>query len=272
MAPLLGYALYQFGRLFFIPSDVKLAMLDSFYRDSRPGPFNYWSNMGTLLKTVIVPLLFLVPMAYYFLRFLRNSKNRPDRTLTVLLGTSILVYFLFTLTSNSIYQWLFGATQISMIEWPVDIVFLSFMAVLFCMVVLLVNTGSSLFPPIKYATSALDPKDYSQILSRAEALMQSEQLYLQKSINIGALAKKLDTNSKYISQAINHELGKSFTDFLNGYRVEEAKQQLLDPKNSNLTLEAVGALAGFGSKSAFFGAFKKHTGQTPAQFLEENKK
>ncbi|RDY59399.1 helix-turn-helix domain-containing protein [Flagellimonas nanhaiensis] len=102
--------------------------------------------------------------------------------------------------------------------------------------------------------------------------MQSERLYLQKSINIGVLAKKLDTNSKYISQAINHELGKSFTDFLNGYRVEEAKKQLLDQKNNNLTLEAIGTMAGFGSKSAFFGAFKKHTGQTPSQFLEENKK
>ncbi|RDY59398.1 hypothetical protein DX873_08405 [Flagellimonas nanhaiensis] len=145
MAPLLGYALYQFGKLFFMSSETKLTILHSFYQDNRPGPFNYWSNLGTLLKTVIVPLLFLVPIAYYFLGFLRNSKSRPDKTLTLLLSTSILAYSLFTLTSNSIYRWLFGTTQISMIEWPVDIVFLSFMAALFCMVILLVNTGSSFF-------------------------------------------------------------------------------------------------------------------------------
>nr|WP_262897095.1 helix-turn-helix domain-containing protein [Muricauda sp. CAU 1633] len=86
------------------------------------------------------------------------------------------------------------------------------------------------------------------------------------------IAERLGTNSKYISQAINHKMGKSFTQWVNDYRVEEAKQRLLDPKNEKLTLEAIGNTSGFHTKSSFFSAFKKSTGLTPSQFVNAYKK
>ena len=272
LGPFIFYFVIRLGHLLFTPIDYKKAILSAFYTDARPGPFNYWSNMETMLKTLVIPLLFLLPMAYMFLKFILKSKEQPNRFLTWLLSMSILMYFLSTITFNHIYKWLFTTTKTSFIEWPVDIVFLTVMLILFALVALLVNTGSSLFPPIKYAKSVLGDDAYEKILKNVLVLLESEQLYLQQSLDIKTVADRLGTNSKYISQVINHKLGKSFTQLINGYRVEEAKQQLLNPKNEKLTLEAIGNTSGFHTKSSFFSTFKQFTGLTPSQFVDTYKK
>jgi AraC-like DNA-binding protein len=131
-----------------------------------------------------------------------------------------------------------------------------------------VNSGSQLFPAAKYAGSALSSKEYPRILTQVIVLLSTEQLYLQPGLTLKDIADRLKINSKYISQAINGQLQMSFTDFINDYRVEEAKKQLLHPDNKLLTLEAIGQKAGFQSKSTFFTLFKKKTGLTPLQFVK----
>ena len=101
-------------------------------------------------------------------------------------------------------------------------------------------------------------------------LMEQEKLYLDQSLTIHTLAKELSTNSKYLSQLINSEFDKSFVVFVNEYRVNEAKELLLNQENHNLTIEAIGNQAGFKSKSSFNSAFKKFTGQTPSVFIKMN--
>jgi AraC-like DNA-binding protein len=84
------------------------------------------------------------------------------------------------------------------------------------------------------------------------------------------VARELGVNYKYISQAINHKFGKNFISLISEYRIEEAKKMIFHPDSQNITLEAIGELCGFQSKSTFFIAFKKITGQTPMQFKENN--
>ena len=60
----------------------------------------------------------------------------------------------------------------------------------------------------------------------------------------------------------------NFNDFINQYRVEEAKIRLVDPEYSNLTVAAIGNSVGFTSKSAFYSAFKKHTQLSPSAFIK----
>ena len=55
---------------------------------------------------------------------------------------------------------------------------------------------------------------------------------------------------------------------MNSYRVEEAKRRLADPRSHYLTIVAIAQEAGFNSKSAFYTAFRKHTGMTPSQFKD----
>ena len=58
---------------------------------------------------------------------------------------------------------------------------------------------------------------------------------------------------------------------MNGYRVEEAKRLLVDPRNQNYTILSVGFEAGFNSKTTFNTVFKKFTGFTPTEFREKKK-
>jgi AraC-like DNA-binding protein len=106
------------------------------------------------------------------------------------------------------------------------------------------------------------------IASRIGALMDREKLYQETELSLQDLASKLDCPPHRVSQAINEVMKKSFYDLVNGYRVEEAKRLLQNPKNRNYTILSVGFEAGFNSKTTFNTVFKKFTGYTPTQFRE----
>ena len=61
-------------------------------------------------------------------------------------------------------------------------------------------------------------------------------------------------------------MGKSFPDFINQYRIEEAKKRLLDPAKKHYTVLAIAEEVGFNSKSSFNNVFKKHVKMTPSEF------
>jgi len=72
-----------------------------------------------------------------------------------------------------------------------------------------------------------------------------------------------------LSQVINENIGKSFFDFVNEYRVRETKKALADSRSEQFSILGIAMDAGFNSKSAFYTAFKKYTGMTPSQFKEQ---
>lgn len=110
----------------------------------------------------------------------------------------------------------------------------------------------------------------NDIVARTLGLMTEEKLYLQTELTLQDLADKLKTPSYQVSQAINDGLQKTFYDLVNGYRVEEAKRLLLDPKSRANKILAVGFDAGFNSKTTFNTVFKKFTGLTPSDFKERH--
>ena len=61
-------------------------------------------------------------------------------------------------------------------------------------------------------------------------------------------------------------MNTSFPDYLNSFRIEEAKSYLKNPEFSKYTIVSIGLEAGFNSKSSFYSVFKKTTGETPAAF------
>lgn len=110
---------------------------------------------------------------------------------------------------------------------------------------------------------------FQKIKEELLEIMKTEKPYLDHNLNIFTLSKRLNTNSKYLSQVINQEFNKSFVHFVNEYRIEEAKQILL--LNNNYTIEAQSQMVGFKSKSSFNIAFKRHTGVTPSLFIQGNR-
>ena len=249
----------------------KLDNLDRFYADTRPGSFNYWANWKTLLQGTLIPLVFVGMIAYEFFCFRRENSSLAKQTLLNILLAVIVLFFLFNQLSNLIYKGLETVTGWSMIEWPVDIVFLSLVIALLSFIALLVNSGASFLPPSKYVSSSLATENYEEIILRITRTIKEKELFKQTDFSLQSLSKQVDSNPSYLSQAINHHLGMRFNDFINQFRVEEAKQQLLDLENAHLTIEAIAELCGFQSKSTFFRAFKKATGLTPKQYVKAQK-
>lgn len=100
--------------------------------------------------------------------------------------------------------------------------------------------------------------------------IEAEKPYLDKELTILKLAKDLNTNTKYLSFIINKEFNQNFINFINTYRINKVKENLVDQKNQNYTIEALAQNAGFKSKSSFNAAFKRTTGKTPSHYMKEH--
>lgn len=99
--------------------------------------------------------------------------------------------------------------------------------------------------------------------------MKNEKPYLDFELTLQKLASQLDIPEKELSLLINHYLGKHFFDFINEYRIDEAKNILENPTSKELTILEILYQVGFDSKSSFYTAFKKITHQTPTQYRKE---
>jgi AraC-like DNA-binding protein len=121
----------------------------------------------------------------------------------------------------------------------------------------------------KYEQSRLTEEEKAEYLQKLRDYFNEEKPYLNPELTITEIAHKLNVSVKYLSQVINESLGKNFYDFINSYRIEEAKHQLIKKSGSKKTVLEVLYNSGFNSKSAFNSAFKKHTGFTPTEFRKQ---
>ena len=116
----------------------------------------------------------------------------------------------------------------------------------------------------KYFSSSLSVEQAVYIRHRLLNLMEAEQPYLDRTLTLPQLAGRLNVSSNHLSQVINEQLTSNFFDFVNRYRVEDAKRLLLT--NPSYTVMDIALDAGFNSKSAFYKSFRQHVAMTPSQF------
>ena len=121
-------------------------------------------------------------------------------------------------------------------------------------------------PARKYEKSTLTPERSERYLDRLLNFMKTEKPFTDGDLTIQKLAEKLSIPPHHLSQTINERLGQTFSDFINSYRIEEAKRKLLDPALSHLSVLGIAEEVGFNSKSSFNSVFKKLTNMTPSEF------
>lgn len=110
----------------------------------------------------------------------------------------------------------------------------------------------------------------SEHVERIRRAMDVDKLYLNPTLTLTELAQHVALNPKVVSQVVNAGIGKSFNDFVNGYRVGEVKQRLRTNDMARLTLLGIALESGFNSKTTFNRIFRQHTGQSPSEFAELN--
>ncbi|HEX5150472.1 MAG TPA: helix-turn-helix transcriptional regulator [Parafilimonas sp.] len=93
--------------------------------------------------------------------------------------------------------------------------------------------------------------------------------YLKKGCTCAALAAEMNVQPYILSAVINQVFKTNFNDFLNGHRIDHAKTLIQNGQAKMLTLEGLSEQCGFNNRNSFTTAFKKHTGQTPSDFIKQ---
>lgn len=117
----------------------------------------------------------------------------------------------------------------------------------------------------KYAGNKIEPNEANQLLKTIEIIVNEQELFKNPDLTLSELAKKTKVRPHLLSQLLNDNLNKSFSQFINEYRIREAK--VLLKTDANLKTEIIAEMCGFNSNSTFYTAFKKVTNTTPAKFI-----
>lgn len=118
----------------------------------------------------------------------------------------------------------------------------------------------------KYAKSGLDNEQQQKYSRQLESIMQSQQVFLRSDLTLPKLAEEVGCSGNHLSQVINSEFGASFFEYLNQYRIDYASELLSGADSRSSSILDIAFTVGFNSNSAFYTAFKKRTGMTPAQY------
>ena len=118
----------------------------------------------------------------------------------------------------------------------------------------------------------IEEEKAKQILTKLKKI-EKQQLFLSQSYSLNKIAKKIGSNSTYVSKAVNTYWNKSFTDYTNELRINYILLKLKqDTTYQKFKLEAIAESVGYKSLRSFNKHFKSHTGIMPKQYIELVKK
>ncbi|MBL8018389.1 MAG: AraC family transcriptional regulator [Leptospirales bacterium] len=119
----------------------------------------------------------------------------------------------------------------------------------------------------RFARSLLHGLDLDELSARLHQLIAVEKLFCDEDLTLPRLAQALNIASHQLSQYLNQHLGKNFTTYINEFRVNEARNLLLEQPDR--TTLSIGLAVGFNSNSAFHEAFVRFTGIPPGRFRKK---
>jgi tetratricopeptide (TPR) repeat protein len=135
----------------------------------------------------------------------------------------------------------------------------------------MVNTEDESFVKKPMGTT-INPQSREGLKKAILKIKMKPTLLFNHEFSLEKMATLVGSNRQYVSQIINEDFNQSFSDFVNESRIKEARKILSDTRYENYTIEAIGKMVGFKSKSAFNQAFKKFTGITPSFYQQSFRK
>jgi len=101
-------------------------------------------------------------------------------------------------------------------------------------------------------------------------LLEKKEHYLKPEFSQAYVAKKLGTNTAYLSQAINNYMKKTFSEYSNELRIHYILKELSENKKiRGYTTQALAEMIGYKNGNSFARSFKEKTGVTPFQYIDK---
>lgn len=229
----------------------------------------YGLNMGSLIFNLVYWFL----AVHVLLRFRKENKGnfqlRENRiffhlkrilAVDLLASISGIIFLVLTIYKQDFDIGGFRTYYFNYLVVTFYIYFLSYTVYVFPEVKLLA-------PKIPAARSknTASENDYLEELKKNIA---ENRYFEDPDLNLNKLSEKLGISSRELSRIINTESRQNFNDFLNEFRICHFKNLL---QQDELSIEGMAYEAGFKSKTSFYRAFKKSTGQTPLQYKNSQK-
>ncbi len=121
----------------------------------------------------------------------------------------------------------------------------------------------------KEQPDVISQKEIESIKSEIISKMEEDQLFTETGMTLNRFSSCINVSSKLVSLVINREFGRNFNEFLNQFRISYAITKIEEGYLDDYTLEALGEMSGFNSRTTFFNAFKKEKGCSPTEFWKK---
>jgi len=246
----------------------KIAFLEKYY---------YMLDFNTQLVDVAFSwndLWLLHPITYLVISLLHLFKKGRDTSIFDKKGVFwirffVIGYFVLYMLNIGLYIFSSFYPDINQIYWGFSSLQFSILIIIISYSSLNTQFYTSLLPKkTTYKSSNLTIEESLKILTKLDEFMIQSKPYLEKRLSLSQLSNLIDINSHHLSQVINENKNLNFQDYINQYRIEEAKNMISTKFVEEYTLESLSSEVGFNSSPSFYRAFKKFTSLTPAQYLK----
>lgn len=218
-------------------------------------PITWDHYFGSFIYSAWSVFIFLTVYQYYTL--VKQNHTNPNKFVVPVLISNVIIFLTYQLISTGWIQiYCAGGSLV-------------FSFVLYANFLILFNKKYQQLPvkePVRYSNKKISEEQADNFVSRLQRLMSAEELYKNPNLKLSDLASRMNMPAHQLSQLLNDNLDKSFSTYINEYRIGEACEKI--ENGSYLKIEEIGYEVGFNSKSTFFSTFKKIKNTTPLLYKQ----
>ncbi|MDY0987170.1 helix-turn-helix domain-containing protein [Flavobacterium sp. CFBP9031] len=247
--------------------------------ESGSGLLKILSLIHLVLAITFMP--FLLCYSYFMLRHLKDPQEKNWIFILLTIVSSSLFAFLIIALANKFFPFDLSATMSILaffatfiIHWTAYIGIYKYkLAKDHEAVYNFLNRDLAISPANLQIIENDTREEYSESITaenlyfqELELLCKEQHIYTDSTLNREKVAEKLGISPGYVSLIVNTITEDNFANYINKYRVEAVKEMISNSEYENYNLLAMGLESGFTSKTTFYKAFKKLTGQTPNEY------
>ena len=269
LAPVFIYLIFSLSTFYSWDSSAKVEYIEEYWDSVAP-------SQGHILEAVRAAVfVFFSVLCLFEIRHaqqqLHHRYSNIEKIDFVWLGSLVFAFMILR-------SWMFIVVGIAFVSPDLgssvfNLLGLAGNYLMFAMISVLIYfslTRTGLFAGKLSKTSLHTHSDEHQIdpllTKKIEQHMDQNKPYLSHYLNLEELAKQLSMHPRALSVTIKHQFDTNFYEFINTYRIEEAKRLISDPERANGTMLEILGESGFNSKATFNSFFKKMVGMTPTQY------
>ena len=262
---------------YFIPFILGLALQIPYFLKSKAEQLNYYAAGIPNEVALIVAYKFVVSIVFLlfcirlinrsvqqlFLDFPKNKKVKFfikfKKAIWSLLMIITFIYCLFFVNYFG-YSFLGDSDKIGSL----------LITIIFYVLAILIYNDAQLFSKDNYSKNIKvffnnNEADYMKGLLH---LFKTQKPYLNEKLSLEDIAVQMSLSNQQLSYLLNRQLGLTFSDFVNSYRVIEFQNRIQQHEYLDHTLLSIAYDSGFNSKASFNRIFKSHTAYTPSQYVK----